>query len=225
MKDNDSKKLFHSMITIFLVVILLTVGLYVATFWKYGLSNEHQAWANFGGYLGGILGPIISALAFYAVWETYKVQAKQLNISIKQLEDSKKDALVLELQKIMLTTTKEIKTLFNSEPIHSDISANTNFKDTLLSQLENLCAVQNTIANEEIINKIKSTIEIDVLRAKGKIDFICQVFEIYKMNGGEDSILLLYKKMIGTEVYYLSCAIPLTNSHISKFFTTIGNNN
>lgn len=198
---------------------------------NYCLKHSDQASANFGSFIGGIgsfiggtIGIVISGLAFLGVWKTYQAQARQLDISIKQLDASKKDSLFLELQRIMLSTTEEIKSLFNSEPIHSDMSAYANYKTTLLSQLENLSAAQKSNSNEEIISKIKSSIEIDALRAKRKVEFICQVFDAYTKNGGEDSILLLYKKMINTEVHYLSCAIPLTNSYISKFFPTIGSN-
>ena len=32
-----------------------------------GVSNDHQAWASFGGYFGGILGPLLSFANLLAI--------------------------------------------------------------------------------------------------------------------------------------------------------------
>ncbi|HAU4927503.1 hypothetical protein [Aeromonas hydrophila] len=50
----------------------------------YSLARNDQAWANFGSFIGGTLGPLLSACAFYGVWATYKVQREQLTIAKNQ---------------------------------------------------------------------------------------------------------------------------------------------
>lgn len=51
---------------------------------NYSLARNDQAWANFGGFIGGTIGPLLSACAFYGVWATYKVQREQLIIAKNQ---------------------------------------------------------------------------------------------------------------------------------------------
>ena len=59
------------------LVILVTFGTYLYFFY----FNSHQKfvidsqkWSDFGGFIGGVLGPILSALALIAVSETLQTQ-------------------------------------------------------------------------------------------------------------------------------------------------------
>lgn len=45
-----------------LAFIIITVGLYILKFNKYGFSNDPESWSRFADYFGGILNPFLSLL-------------------------------------------------------------------------------------------------------------------------------------------------------------------
>lgn len=64
------KKYWISIIA--MLFIIFTLGIYLITFGKYGVSNDSEQWDHFGSYVGGMF----SALAFLGV--LYQLQsAKQ----------------------------------------------------------------------------------------------------------------------------------------------------
>ncbi|EIV1639361.1 hypothetical protein L7E50_003175 [Vibrio parahaemolyticus] len=59
------------------LVILVTFGTYLYFFYFKSHQEfviDSQKWSNFGGFIGGVLGPILSALALIAVSETLQNQ-------------------------------------------------------------------------------------------------------------------------------------------------------
>ena len=63
------------------------IGLY---FFKFHgeLSSEHQAWAAFGGYIGGTAGTLLACLSLFALLYTIHVQAQELASTWEQLKKS-----------------------------------------------------------------------------------------------------------------------------------------
>ena len=95
-----------------LAAATLAVGAYFLTFApasNYHLSATDGAWSNFGSYLGGVLGPLFSFLAFVGVLFTVWLQAKQL-------EDSKSRAHLDELQRVQAIVAKNIDDLLAQPP-------------------------------------------------------------------------------------------------------------
>ncbi|TDM06048.1 MAG: hypothetical protein C4K60_15405 [Ideonella sp. MAG2] len=70
------------------VVALLIAALpYVYYLGEFGVSKDHQAWASFGGYFGGVLGPLLAFANLLAVaWiGTVVVTRQQEQVIRKQL--------------------------------------------------------------------------------------------------------------------------------------------
>lgn len=81
--ENINKKNINTAIiwTIGTLLILLPLALYFYVFGptsNYLLSDNHQTWSDFGSYLGGTIGPLLSGIAFLGIWKTYQLQSKQL---------------------------------------------------------------------------------------------------------------------------------------------------
>jgi len=68
------------------------------------LSGDQADWASFGGFVGGLLGPYFSFLAFIGVVLTVVLQARQI-------DEMKAQAGLEEMQRVMSTVTTRIDSL------------------------------------------------------------------------------------------------------------------
>jgi hypothetical protein len=77
-----------------IMVALLLISLY---FWKFPnvLAEKQDVWGQFGDYVGGILNPLFSLTALFALLYTIKLQSKELHESTEQLKASA-EALALQ---------------------------------------------------------------------------------------------------------------------------------
>jgi hypothetical protein len=73
------------------------------------LSSSQEVWALFGTFIGGVLGPYFSFLAFIGVILTVVLQARQLDIVRDQAEFE-------ELQRVMSTSASRIDSLLSQRP-------------------------------------------------------------------------------------------------------------
>jgi len=65
---------------VLLLIALSPAGVYFYQFGKvlgYPLAKSNDAWANFGSYLGGTIGPLISGIAFIYIYRTFDLQRRQ----------------------------------------------------------------------------------------------------------------------------------------------------
>ena len=91
-------------------IAAIAVGAYFIIFAPasgYSLSRTDGAWSNFGSYIGGVLGPAFALFAFLAVLLTVWLQAKQI-------ESSRRQAHLEELQRVIATIAKTIDDLLAS---------------------------------------------------------------------------------------------------------------
>ena len=65
------------------LAFLLVIFSFVLNFHTQSISDELQDWNNFGGYVGGTLGPLLSFLSVVLLIKTLELQRK----SSKSLED------------------------------------------------------------------------------------------------------------------------------------------
>jgi uncharacterized membrane protein len=67
-----------------LCVLAVVVCLYFVTFHR-GLSPNQNVWADFGNYVGGVAGPILTFLTVVLVLQTLHVQREELKLSRDEL--------------------------------------------------------------------------------------------------------------------------------------------
>ncbi len=70
-----------------IVLAFVLIGLYFFNF-NAALSNDQGVWGEFGDFIGGILNPLFSIIALFALLHTIKLQSFELNKSTEQLERS-----------------------------------------------------------------------------------------------------------------------------------------
>ena len=78
------------LVAISLLCAAITISLYFWHFFSWGVSTDQATWGQFGDYVAGILNPIFSLTALFALLYTIVLQSKELRDSTKQLERSAK---------------------------------------------------------------------------------------------------------------------------------------
>lgn len=74
------------------------------------LSSDPAVWGQYGDYVGGLLNPIFSSLAFSGLVVTIVLQARQI-------DDAKRNAELEEMQRVQSTIAARIDHLLTSEVI------------------------------------------------------------------------------------------------------------
>ncbi|NRF17531.1 hypothetical protein [Vibrio coralliilyticus] len=91
------------------------VSIYVYRFHEFDWSKTPSDWGTIGDYFGGLLNPVVSALALYFLIKAYLTQKEELSETrevLKQTAESNKE--VSESQKKLLKT-QYLTSLINSE--------------------------------------------------------------------------------------------------------------
>lgn len=116
--DNEKKILIVIVACVGLVAVG-GVGLFAIQFAQYGLSPSTSDWANFGSFVGGILGPLLSLLTiFYMVW-SFKKQTAMVQEQLKQ--DKRKDECSMLMNELKVQIAK-IETAFSQDAELSDVA-------------------------------------------------------------------------------------------------------
>lgn len=74
-----SEKLFW----IAIISLLISAGLWILTFHNFPVSNKTGDWSNFGSYLGGVTGPLLSFISIILVLRTISLTQKNHEEQIK----------------------------------------------------------------------------------------------------------------------------------------------
>lgn len=86
-KEIQIPKWLIVLVSIALICSVALISLYAYKFLG-PLSNDQGVWGQFGDYVGGILNPLFSVTALFALLYTIVLQTKELRESSKQLEKS-----------------------------------------------------------------------------------------------------------------------------------------
>lgn len=215
-KTRSYKQLLFVALTI-ITISSIPLIFYFSTFAplsEYSIAKNDQAWANFGSFIGGTIGPILSAFAFYGVWATYGVQREQLEIvrrqgildEIQRLISSEHQALDIITKKVILVnlpledhkemTIQEI--LFDFHKLKTKLDTKKTISPANLPYLEGKLNHMKTIISP---SEIKGIIQI--------LKHIDDIYQEYLECGGSRNILRLYAKkhillvdaIISTEQY------------------------
>lgn len=63
----------------------IALGLFTANFWGKAVSKDPEIWSFFGGYMGGVLGPIVAFLGVVGLLVTLGLQQRQIQDGRRQL--------------------------------------------------------------------------------------------------------------------------------------------
>jgi len=119
--SNDEPKGIPSwliwMVSFSINVAVLLIGLY---FWEFSnvLAEKQDVWGQFGDYVGGILNPLFSLTALFALLYTIKLQSTELHESTEQLKAS---AEALALQNNVMVRQQFETTFFQMLGLFNDV--------------------------------------------------------------------------------------------------------
>lgn len=85
----------------------------------FALSSDGKDWADFGSYIGGVLGPVFAFLAFIGILYALDLQQDQIKLQQDQMKLMKSHLSLEELQRLMASASKNIDALLNSTLSHS----------------------------------------------------------------------------------------------------------
>jgi hypothetical protein len=72
-------------------LFLAVIGVYVVWFWLMHsqiASTSTETWGSFGGFVGGVLSPVVAYAAFYWLTRSVRLQRQELVLTRKALEES-----------------------------------------------------------------------------------------------------------------------------------------
>ena len=95
MKKNNKKKLI--IIALISLVILIIIFYVYRYFIGSYISNKSSEWANFGSFIGGILGPILTIIT---LWLIYYFNVQNIELLEKQITDNNIVKLLTNLEEI-----------------------------------------------------------------------------------------------------------------------------
>lgn len=218
------KPLSRALQTIALVLLVLgaalalvAIGAYFSVFGPksgYALSSSDSVWSNFGSYVGGVLGPIFSFLAFGGVLLTVWLQAKQLEASHAQ-------ANFEEIQRVLSNVSARIDGVFAQPPNqHIDHHRLRNAPITIFT----VVAAAGSAAlskpadfivqesNEQLIAAANVAISTEATAIGLELEQLAWCLQEYERQGGSATVIEFYKRRYNAIICWLD-AIGKLDSH------------
>jgi hypothetical protein len=123
--ENDSFLYRHiTKILIFLGLLAIVFGAAAIIIYRHYYSGpillDHEKWGQLGDFFGGLLNPVFSLFAFFALLLTIVLQTKELSLSTQELA---KSAQALREQSVSLKKQNFETTFFQMVRLHNDIIA------------------------------------------------------------------------------------------------------
>ena len=195
-------------------IAAIAVGAYFIIFAPasgYSLSRTDGAWSNFGSYIGGVLGPAFALFAFLAVLLTVWLQAKQI-------ESSRRQAHLEELQRVIATIAKTIDDL-----LASPAEANALVPAMVERTVFNVLSAAGTAAlnratdyilaakNSTIIQAAKDSLLLQSQSLLIEMQQLVWCLEQYEIEDGSPTVVEFYKRRYSPIVCWLD-AIDLVSA-------------
>lgn len=202
------KKLYIVLLIIGILIPIVVIGFYIyrlAIPAGFELSGDVEDWSAFGGYIGGVLGPIYAFLAFGGVLLTVYLQRQQI-------EQLNKQANLEELQRLISSISQKIDEFFNKTPkvVPQKLQGRTN-PFTIFSML----AAGGTAAlrkpkdyideanNNEIIAAVKSSVSSELSIIAIELHQLTWCFQEYTKAGGNIIVVEFYRKRYEAAVCWM----------------------
>lgn len=104
------------------IALTIILGIYYYYFHHLDISNDQAIWGQFGDYVGGIANPLFGFLTTMALVISLYLQNKQLNVTTKELEETRKELkrssdIQIESELALRNQAKALKQTFSLEAI------------------------------------------------------------------------------------------------------------
>lgn len=206
-----------------LTVLLISVILSPLYFYflEFGVLSKYnwpsnQSWANFGSFIGGTIGPILSGIACVAVYLTYRAQQQQITLLKQQTK-------IDEIQRLIATTVDKIDSILFSTPfvytqspeslkissVDFERLKNTIFRDLIQAigtrELEN----NKDLSFDKYIAATIAIIQFSINHLNIELNNLGRLLSTYKNLGGGEEITIFYIEKYEAIIGYLYCTHQL----------------
>jgi len=208
-----------------LVLAVLAIGAYFLTFGPrtgFHLSKYDTAWANFGNYTAGVLGPLFAFLAFVGVLLTVNLQAEQL-------DSARKQARLEEIQSVLATVADRIDGLLAQPPNqHIDHQALKNAPITVYSIISaiGIAAISTATdpkiseSSKPVINTGKEAVQTEMIAIVNELEQLAWCLQQYERETGSAIVVEFYKRRFASITCWIDALVSLADSpHIQTVFT------
>ncbi|OCA61515.1 hypothetical protein A9R10_12650 [Aeromonas piscicola] len=167
-----------------LIAILLVLAFILPYFYvfmptsNFKLPDNLGAWASFGSYLGGTIGPVISGLAFIGIWKTYNLQREQLQV----VENQRTSEIP---QHLILDAAKHIDNLLSVNVDISTIISDAKEADPRMMMEETIFFLGAIYSNEDhelyaYRDRIKTAISVEIKKIMNHLDIMARFILRYE---------------------------------------------
>ena len=220
MKNTDLKAIFSWAKSITFVAVFFSLVLISLYFYNFAPKNSFQlssadgSWANFGSYIGGVLGPLFSFLAFAGVLLTVWLQAIQIDRAKSQVK-------IEEFQRVLANVSLQLDALLAHRPevppVHSGLSRKSETVFYYISAAGTAAIAPPSsylveARNNEIIAEIKQVIWSVVAVIGIELQQLAWCIDEYKRLGGAESVVEFYKQRYQFVIGWLD-ALAFLNAH------------
>lgn len=178
----------------------------------FSISRNDQAWANFGSYLSGTVGPLISIGAFIGLFITIKQQQESLSVQAKQLNILEKQRKIDSIQANINEQSRNIDSL-----LHSKVTAIIGgTEDSRLSLLQIIVFTSEIAFPKDpemmtederhelfLQHEYRKNANPDITRLGFEFNLLCNYWDFFVSNGGDTSVITLQKRKYAYALTYL----------------------
>lgn len=200
---------------LFILLLFSPIILYFIIFGPasgFSISRSDQNWANFGSYLSGTLGPLISICAFIGLFITIKQQQQSLSTQSKQLETLERQRVIDSIQENINEQCRNIDSL-----LHSKVNATIlGITDSRMSLLQVIIFISEIVIpplpdemtkdeqHEELLkSEFRKNVIPDINRLGFEFNLLCNYWDVFISSGGHEVVINLQKRKYAHVLTYL----------------------
>lgn len=204
-------KWIYGLVAIVICFIGVLVYWYYQSIWLQGFTVDPTAYGQMGDFFGGLLNPVLAFASFMALLYTIQIQSKQLEISAKELKETKEEIAASRKAQEDLSNT-QLTQLFENN-FFSQMNYIAGMKESFRkNQHDQAQSVSDLVANE---NPITLAIDMVVSNSPQARMYYSTVLELlryvdefmYKSNSWDKASMyygLLSNLLDDVDCYFLS---------------------
>lgn len=206
-------------------------GMYLYEFgsWPIALSNDPAVWGQYGDYIGGLLNPIFSSLAFSGLVVTIFLQARQI-------DEGKHNAELEEMQRVQSTVAARIDQLLTSTVIAdagkyrelAQFAGNPQTVFQLISALGTMALSEpdkdhpdwgKWLWNDVSLEGLRAALDVQTVPLRLEFEALSFMLLRYEASSGSNDVMAFYRYRYAAVLTWLD-ALKLLTTHkqVQEFF-------
>ncbi len=197
--------------------------------WPITLSNDPAMWGQYGDYIGGLLNPIFSSLAFSGLVVTIVLQARQI-------DEGKHNAELEEMQRVQSTVAARIDQLLTSTVIvdtgkYQELARFADNPQTVFELISSLGTMalsepdkdhpdwRKWLWNDVSFDGLRAVLDAQTTPLRLEFEALSFMLLRYEASGGSDDVTAFYRYRYAAVLTWLDALKLLaTHKQVQEFF-------